>query len=213
MAQRHGLRAMLTDALLTAAAAEGGLDSAEQREALAALVSRVRSHPALYAYHLRDEPGAGLFPQLGKAVAFLREHDPGRLAYINLFPTYATNEQLGTAGDTATAYREHLRRFVAEVRRRLVQEVRSIAAGIESTYLAAKAREDELRAQLGAQKAAALRLEDAAVEYAIALLRERPGTTQANVARRYGIAATSLGTRYGEIRDALSLVPNDPRYA
>jgi capsular exopolysaccharide synthesis family protein len=56
---------------------------------------------------------------------------------------------------------------IAEVRRRLVQEVRSIAAGIESTYLAAKAREDELRAQLGAQKAAALRLEDAAVEYAI----------------------------------------------
>jgi capsular exopolysaccharide synthesis family protein len=56
---------------------------------------------------------------------------------------------------------------IAEARRRLVQEVKSIAAGIESTYLAAKAREDELRAQMDAQRTAALRLADAAVQYAI----------------------------------------------
>jgi capsular exopolysaccharide synthesis family protein len=56
---------------------------------------------------------------------------------------------------------------IAEVRRRLVEEVRSIAAGIESVYLAAQAREDALRSQMDAQRAAALRLEDAAVEYAI----------------------------------------------
>ncbi|MFO0693419.1 MAG: hypothetical protein U0230_07680 [Polyangiales bacterium] len=52
----------------------------------------------------------------------------------------------------------------------------------------------------------------AAVEYAIALLHERPGTTQASVARRYGVAPASVGTRYSEIRDALSLLPSDPRY-
>jgi capsular exopolysaccharide synthesis family protein len=56
---------------------------------------------------------------------------------------------------------------IAESRRRLVQEVKTIAAGIESAYLGAKAREDQLRMQMDAQKAAALRLEDAAVEYAI----------------------------------------------
>jgi capsular exopolysaccharide synthesis family protein len=48
-----------------------------------------------------------------------------------------------------------------------VREVKDIAAGIESTYLAAKSNEDELRAQMDVQKSAALRLEDAAVEYAI----------------------------------------------
>jgi capsular exopolysaccharide synthesis family protein len=56
---------------------------------------------------------------------------------------------------------------IAEGRSRLAQEVENVAAGIESAYLAAKSREGELRAQLEAQKTTALRLEDAAVEYAI----------------------------------------------
>ncbi len=52
----------------------------------------------------------------------------------------------------------------------------------------------------------------AAVEYAIALLHRKKGSTQASVAKRYGVAATSLASRYAEIRDALELRPNDPRY-
>lgn len=52
----------------------------------------------------------------------------------------------------------------------------------------------------------------AAVEYAIALLVAWPGASQAAVARRYGVAATSVATRYAEIREALGLVPFDPRY-
>jgi hypothetical protein len=42
------------------------------------------------------------------------------LAYINLFPTYANNAQLGTQGDVVTAYREHLRRYVEQVRPALI---------------------------------------------------------------------------------------------
>jgi hypothetical protein len=38
------------------------------------------------------------------------------MAYINLFPTYATNQQLGTQGDTVTAYREYLRQFLETVK-------------------------------------------------------------------------------------------------
>lgn len=52
----------------------------------------------------------------------------------------------------------------------------------------------------------------AAVEYAIASLVAWPGASQAAVARRYGIAATSVATRYAEIRDALALRPFDERY-
>lgn len=52
----------------------------------------------------------------------------------------------------------------------------------------------------------------AAIEYAIATVHKR-GTTQAKVARRYGIAPGSLVRRYGEIRQALDLQPDDPRYA
>lgn len=52
----------------------------------------------------------------------------------------------------------------------------------------------------------------AAVEYAIALVHGMDGVTQAAVARRYGVASHSVGTRYAEIRDALELQPGDPRY-
>jgi len=116
VAQRHGLRAQLTDALLS----PKSLEIPAQREKLDALVARVRSHPALYAYFLTDEPNASQFPALGKLVAYLREHDPDHLAYINLFPTYASNEQLGNQGDTVTAYREHLRQYVEIVKPALI---------------------------------------------------------------------------------------------
>ena len=52
----------------------------------------------------------------------------------------------------------------------------------------------------------------AAIEYAMARLLGRQGDTQAVIARRYGIAATSLCQRYGEIRTTLALRPGDPRY-
>jgi hypothetical protein len=115
-AQRHGLRALLQDELLT----PRSLDSPERKAKLDALIERARRHPACYAYFLTDEPGAADFPDLGRLVAYLRQRDPGRLAYINLFPTYASNSQLGTQGDTVTAYREHLRRYREQVKPDLV---------------------------------------------------------------------------------------------
>ena len=116
VAQRHGLRGQLTDGLLSPTV----LDDPAQREKLDALIARVRHHPALYDYFITDEPSAANFPGLGKLVAYLRERDPGHLAYINLFPTYASNEQLGTKGDTVTAYREHLRQYVDIVKPGLI---------------------------------------------------------------------------------------------
>ena len=110
--QRHGLRAHLTDPLLVPDA----LHDATKRAALEALVARVRTHPAMYSYHLIDEPSAGSFPAWAELVAFLRERDPAHLAYINLLPTYASNEQLGNKGDTVAAYREHLRSFAETVK-------------------------------------------------------------------------------------------------
>jgi hypothetical protein len=113
---RHGLRAMLMDGLLNPAT----LDDPDQRAKLDALIARVKNHPALEAYFLTDEPSAAAFPAWGGLVAYLRERDPAHLAYINLFPTYANNEQLGTEGDTVTAYREHLRQFIEVVKPALV---------------------------------------------------------------------------------------------
>jgi hypothetical protein len=114
--QQHGLRGQLQNPLLSPAA----LKDADQRQKLDALIERVRQHPSLYAYFITDEPNAAHFPGLGQLVAHLRERDPAHLAYINLFPTYASNEQLGTKGDLVTAYREHLRQFIDVVKPSLI---------------------------------------------------------------------------------------------
>ncbi len=45
---------------------------------------------ALYGYYLGDEPGANDFAGLGRAVDAVKRYAPDKLAYINLFPDYAT---------------------------------------------------------------------------------------------------------------------------
>jgi len=90
----------------------GMLDDPVRREKLGAMIERVKNHPAMYGYYVYDEPGAALFPMLARLVAFIRERDPHHMAFINLFPCYASAAALGTSGDTVTAYREHLRQFL-----------------------------------------------------------------------------------------------------
>jgi hypothetical protein len=116
VAHEQGLRAMLQDDLLTPRT----LLSPEQRAKLDALINRVKNHPALEAYFIADEPGVFHFNSLGQLVAYLRDRDPNHFAYINLFPVYATNKQLGTSGPPQKAYEEYLRRYIAEVRPSLI---------------------------------------------------------------------------------------------
>ncbi len=75
---------------------------------LASLVAEVGKHPALFGYYLRDEPSADMFYGLGRTSAILRDVAPGKWPYINLFPNYANQEQLGTR-----TYAEHLDQYVA----------------------------------------------------------------------------------------------------
>lgn len=63
--------------------------------------------PACWGYSLRDEPNAAEFPALAEQVAAVRRERPGKLAYINLFPGYASAGALGTE-----TYDEHVRQFV-----------------------------------------------------------------------------------------------------
>ena len=66
--------------------------------------------PAVWGYMIRDEPVAKDFPGLRETVDAIRRARPKRLSYINLFPDYASANQLGT-----TSYDEYVRRFVEEV--------------------------------------------------------------------------------------------------
>lgn len=67
--------------------------------------------PAVWGYSLMDEPSAKLFPELRTKVDALRASRPGKLSFINLFPDYATPDQLGSSN-----YQEHVSRFMSEVR-------------------------------------------------------------------------------------------------
>ena len=80
------------------------------------MIDDAGSNPAVKGYFIMDEPGVRDFPLLARAVATVKEHAPGKLAYINLCPDYATigapdQSQLGTS-----SYTEYLERFVNEVK-------------------------------------------------------------------------------------------------
>ena len=131
---RFGIRVMLEIRM-------PNVDDPAQAKALDALIDEVSTHPALYAYYITDEPGAGAFPALGKLVAHVRRRDPAHLPFINLLPTYANEQQLGVSADaaerakvgyptdfagvstsdeTVLRYREHLKRYVEIVRPDLI---------------------------------------------------------------------------------------------
>jgi hypothetical protein len=111
--QRHALRGIVALGLWD-------LDDPEKKAQFDAIVDGLRTHPALYAYSLKDEPSPSLFPQLARMRAYLGQKDPARLAYVNLYPIYASNKQLGTEGEPIPAYRDYLRRFVEQVKPQLL---------------------------------------------------------------------------------------------
>ncbi|MBX2926051.1 MAG: beta-galactosidase [Chitinophagaceae bacterium] len=57
-------------------------------------VKRLMKHPALFGYHLRDEPNATDFPELATWMKKIQAVDTQHPCYINLFPNYAGMEQL-----------------------------------------------------------------------------------------------------------------------
>lgn len=60
--------------------------TAKKRREIESVVNRMKDHPALYSYHLVDEPRYGSLKVLGKVAAFVRELDPYHPAYVNHFP-------------------------------------------------------------------------------------------------------------------------------
>jgi len=67
----------------------------------------VASYPegeGCWGYLLVDEPNASAFPELGRRVAELRQARPGRLAYINLFPNYASPASSAPPPTTSTLH-------------------------------------------------------------------------------------------------------------
>ncbi len=73
-------------------------------------VRKVKDHPALYGYFLKDEPWCGEFPGLAAWARRIEEADSTHTLYLNLFPNAIDLPLIG-----AKDYRDYVHRFIEEV--------------------------------------------------------------------------------------------------
>jgi hypothetical protein len=76
--------------------------------------------PAVIGYFVTDEPGVQKFPALAKAVSAVHKYAPGKLAYVNLLPNYATLGAPNLSQLGVPTYDEYLDRFVGDVKPELI---------------------------------------------------------------------------------------------
>lgn len=108
--QQVGLKALYFDPSIHARGDQVNLDPAEIRERVDAAVAKVSDHPALYGYYLCDEPGADDYPGLARWHEAFQKADPDKLAYINLFPNYASPDQM-----KVPTYEEYVESYITTV--------------------------------------------------------------------------------------------------
>lgn len=73
-------------------------------------VQKFMNHPAVAGYFLRDEPALKDFDELGDWARQIKAIDDRHFCYINLFPNYANEEQLGTK-----EYKDYVHQFIQKV--------------------------------------------------------------------------------------------------
>jgi hypothetical protein len=137
IADKNGLKSIFRHKLIDPAS----LHVPAKKKELDDLVDKVKKHRGLEAYYITDEPGANKFKDYAELIAYLRKKDPSRLAYLNLLPIYANEQQLGVSlnevdrkkikypmhlhgvgsDDKAIVlYLDHLRKFVSIVKPNLI---------------------------------------------------------------------------------------------
>jgi hypothetical protein len=111
LCQAVGTKAMVVDGRISWQMTAGD----RWRETVGQIVADYGSHPALYGYYLQDEPNYEQFQALGAISREFETQDAAHLPYINLFPTYASVEQLGTP-----TYADHLDKYLSIVQPRVL---------------------------------------------------------------------------------------------
>lgn len=91
------------------AAARKGIDVIisfpQIKDSTESAVALIKEHPALYAYHLKDEPDTSDFGWLADLSEKIKELDPSHQCYINLLPNWAWG---------VDEYAENLEMFASE---------------------------------------------------------------------------------------------------
>jgi len=107
LAQQAGIQLLIQDARI----AKLVEDTSLPLTSLDPIIAVYKDHPAFWGYFILDEPNAAKFDRIAEIYAYLKDKDPGHPAYVNLFPTYATPQQLGTE-----TYEQHVQSFLEKVR-------------------------------------------------------------------------------------------------
>ncbi|KAA3655442.1 MAG: T9SS C-terminal target domain-containing protein, partial [Calditrichaeota bacterium] len=67
------------------------------------IIEKYRDNPNVIGYHICDEPYDVAFPNIGKVVRYIRERDPKRLCFVNIWP-----------GDSSPKYRTYIENLLDE---------------------------------------------------------------------------------------------------
>ncbi len=129
IAHKYGMKCLVSDSRIAGIKKPGEQVDAE----IAQAVAELKDHPALFGYYLRDEPNASMFANLAHVNQLLLKLDPDHLPYINLYPDYASQEQLGTK-----TYEEHVERFCEVVRPQVLSydHYALVGDGLRPSYFA-----------------------------------------------------------------------------
>jgi hypothetical protein len=84
--EKFNLKCILFDERLAVTQWDKPFDGDRFTRNLASIVREVGNKPALYGFHVKDEPDETDFRELAKAVAAVKKLAPGKWPYINLLP-------------------------------------------------------------------------------------------------------------------------------
>lgn len=107
--RRYGLRAIVHDPRIGKLYRDDAIAAAD--ETVREIVADYADFENLIGWDITDEPNSAKFPILAAIVNAFRRYSPEKETVINLFPNYASPEQLGSPD-----YMTHLEEFVNVVR-------------------------------------------------------------------------------------------------
>jgi hypothetical protein len=103
-AQANGIRYLMYDRLM------GGVQE-EDFDLLETAFDAYKNHPAFAGNLVMDEPGGAKFDRIAKLHEIYKRVVPGKLFYINLFPTYSS-----VAQRDGLSYKEYINSYIEKVR-------------------------------------------------------------------------------------------------